>query len=192
MESFGLRTNSALAQAAAEYRLRLAAEQERNALLEQETELLARFQSRFLSGLRDAIEGREGVRVVGDRFLFSSEVLFESNDASLSEKGKVEIENVANVLREAADEFPSDIDWVLRVDGHTDDRPIRSGGEFADNWELSQGRSLSVVRFLINELGFEPERLAATGFGEHRPIAEGEDDAAKSRNRRIEFKLTLP
>ena len=190
IRSLGNKLNSALARAAAEGARRLKAEEERNELLEKEAQQLERFQSAFLSGLRDKIEGRDGVRIEGDRFVFSSEVLFESNDATLSEKGKAEISNVAGLLTEIAEDFPQDIDWILRVDGHTDVDPIRDGGLFKDNWELSQGRSLSVVRYLIDEFDFEPKRLAATGFGEHRPIAPGDSEEAKSRNRRIELKLT--
>ena len=89
-------------------------------------------------------------------------------------------------------EFPESIDWVLRVDGHTDDRPIIQGTEYADNWELSQARSLSVVRFLVSELDFPEDRLAAAGFGEHRPVDTGTSEEAKAQNRRIEFKLTEP
>ena len=192
IRSFGNKLNSALARAAAEGARRLKAEEERNELLEKEARQLERFQSAFLSGLRDKIEGRDGVRIEGDRFVFSSEVLFESNDATLSEKGKAEIGNVAGLLTEIAEDFPQDIDWILRVDGHTDVDPIRDGGLFKDNWELSQGRSLSVVRYLIDEFDFEPKRLAATGFGEHRPIASEDSEEAKSRNRRIELKLTGP
>ena len=192
IRSLGNKLNSALARAAAEGARRLKAEEERNELLEKEAQQLERFQSAFLSGLRDKIEGRDGVRIEGDRFVFSSEVLFESNDATLSEKGKAEISNVAGLLTEIAEDFPQDIDWILRVDGHTDVDPIRDGGLFKDNWELSQGRSLSVVRYLIDEFDFEPKRLAATGFGEHRPIASGDSEEAKSRNRRIELKLTGP
>ena len=190
IRSFGTKLNSALAQAAAEQLRRFEAERERNELLEKEAQQLERFQSAFLSGLRDKIEGREGVRIEDDRFVFSSEVLFESNDAKLSEEGKAEIGNVADLLTEIAEDFPEDIDWILRVDGHTDVDPIRDGVLFKDNWELSQGRSLSVVRYLIDEFDFEPKRLAATGFGEHRPIASGDSEEAKSRNRRIELKLT--
>ena len=190
IRSFGTKLNSALAQAAAEQLRRFEAERERNELLEKEAQQLERFQSAFLSGLRDKIEGRAGVRIEDDRFVFSSEVLFESNDAKLSEEGKAEIGNVADLLTEIAEDFPDDIDWILRVDGHTDVDPIRDGGFFKDNWELSQGRSLSVVRYLIDEFDFEPKRLAATGFGEHRPIASGDSEEAKSRNRRIELKLT--
>ena len=190
IRSLGSQLNSALARAAAESARRLKAEEERNELLEEESRQLERFQSAFLSGLRDKIEGRDGVRIEGDRFVFSSEVLFESNDATLSEKGKAEIGNVADLLAEIAEDFPQEIDWILRVDGHTDVDPIRDGGIFKDNWELSQARSLSVVRYLIDEFDFEPKRLAATGFGEHRPIASGSSEEAKSRNRRIELKLT--
>ncbi|MGB3146308.1 MAG: OmpA family protein, partial [Paracoccaceae bacterium] len=136
------------------------------------------------------LAGRDGVRVVGDRFVFSSEVLFEPGAADLAPEGKQQIASVVSILQEIAPEIPPSIDWIIRVDGHTDDVPLSGLGEFADNWELSQGRALSVVRYMQNELGVPPERLAATGFGEYRPVATGETPEARAQNRRIELKLT--
>jgi len=136
------------------------------------------------------LEGREGVRIEGDRFVFASEVLFEVGSAELSEAGRAEIANVAELLFDVADEIPLSIDWIVRVDGHTDDQQLRPTAEFANNWELSQARALSVVLFMTEELGFPPARLAATGFGEYRPIASNDTPAGQAQNRRIELKLT--
>ena len=149
---------------------------------------LARYRSEFFGKLREVLGNRKGIRIVGDRFVFQSEVLFSSGAATLAEGGRAEIKKLARTLREIATRIPKNIDWVLRVDGHTDRVPIRTP-IFPSNWELSTGRAISVVKYLI-ELGLPPERLAATGFGEHRPIDKGEDEIAYRRNRRIEFKLT--
>ncbi len=139
--------------------------------------------------MREVIEGREGVQIVGDRFIFSSEVLFESASADLSPAGRDQIAGVVAILRDVAAEIPDSIDWILRVDGHTDNVPLR-GGIYADNWELSQARALSVVRFMTDQLGFPPDRLAATGFGEYRPVNPENTSEARAQNRRIELKLT--
>ena len=157
------------------------AERER---LEAQNRELEGFRSEFLGRLRTVIEGKEGVRIEGDRFVFASEVLFPIGRAELSDDGKEQITSVANLILNLAGEFPASIDWVLRVDGHTDDRPIVEQRDYADNWELSQARSLSVVRFLTSELGFPEKRLAAAGFGEHRPVNPGGSEAARSQNRR--------
>jgi len=151
---------------------------------------LERFQSEFFGRLRDLLEGRDEIQVVGDRFVFSSEVLFELGSAELSSSGQGQIANVVRILREVSDRIPPEIDWILRVDGHTDNLAVSPGAEFADNWELSQARALSVVRFMTEELGFPPDRLAATGFGEYRPVNTANTAAARAQNRRIELKLT--
>ena len=124
------------------------------------------------------------------RFVFSSEVLFESASATLSEEGQTQIASVANILAEVAFLIPDSIDWIIRVDGHTDNVPLSGTGAFADNWELSQARALSVVKYLTEELGFPPQRLAATGFGEFRPVNPDDTPEARAQNRRIELKLT--
>ncbi len=121
--------------------------------------------------------------------MFSSEVLFPLGSAQLSAEGRTQIAAVAETLGEVAGEIPTEIDWILRVDGHTDNQPI-TGGAYADNWELSQARALSVVRYLIASLGFQANRLAATGFGEFRPVDDANTPEARARNRRIELKLT--
>lgn len=110
------------------------------------------------------------MRVEGDRFVFSSEVLFEPGAANLSTEGQQEIAKVAGILQNVAGEIPEDIDWVIRVDGHTDNVPLSGFGAFANNWELSQARALSVVLYMVNALGIPPERLAANGFGEYQPL----------------------
>jgi chemotaxis protein MotB len=133
---------------------------------------------------------RPGVEVVGDRFVFQSEVLFPPGSAALGLPGREQVARVAGVIREIIDEVPDEIAWILRVDGHTDRIPVSPGGAFADNWELSQARALSVVRYMISAEDLPPERLAATGFGEYQPIDPGGSPEALARNRRIEIKFT--
>ncbi|MGB0798776.1 MAG: OmpA family protein, partial [Planktomarina sp.] len=135
-------------------------------------------------------EGRDGVRIVGDRFVFSSEVLFPPGGAELSDAGKGEIAKIASLLREIADQMPDGIDWVLQVDGHTDNQPMSGNGDFSNNWELSQARALSVVLYMVNFLGLPPERLSANGFGQHQPLNPADTFAARAQNRRIELKFT--
>ena len=190
--SLGNQLNEALASLAAESsraRQLEIAERER---LEREKQELEGFRSEFLGRLRKIMEDTDGVSISGDRFVFAAEVLFPRGEAELSEDGKAQIRNVARLIIELAGEFPERIDWVLRVDGHTDDIPLLPDKEFADNWELSQARSLSVVRYLVSELGFPQNRLAAAGFGEFRPVNPARSEAARAQNRRIEFKLSDP
>ena len=130
------------------------------------------------------------MRVVGDRFVFSSEVLFQPGSADLSEEGKAQIARVAQTFRDLTAEIPREIDWLLQVNGFTDDTPLSGQGQFRDNWALSQGRALSVVRYMITDLGFPPNRLAAAGYGEFSPVAPGNSAEARAANRRIELKLT--
>ena len=122
--------------------------------------------------------------------MFSSEVLFEVGSADLAPEGLLQIANVASLLSQVAEEIPEGIDWILRVDGHTDDRPLSGTGAFLSNWELSQARALSVVLYLSEQLGFPADRLAATGFGEFNPIAPNTTVTGRAQNRRIELKLT--
>jgi chemotaxis protein MotB len=190
LESLGSDLNAALAQVASEQRRRAELEAAEAARLAAENADLARFRSEFFGELSALLEGREGVRVVGDRFVFSSEVLFNPGSADLAPEGRAQIAGVVRTLDEVRQKIPPEIDWIIRVDGHTDNVPLSGGGEFADNWELSQARALSVVRFMQDELGFPPDRMAATGFGEYRPVAAGDDEAARAQNRRIELKLT--
>ena len=158
--------------------------------LKAETKQLSRYRSEFFGKLSEVLAGREGVRVVGDRFVFSSEVLFEPASADLSAEGRSQIAGVVSTLQEVAAAIPPEIDWIIRVDGHTDNVPLAGTGKYRDNWELSQGRALSVVRFMQNDLGFPPERLAATGFGEYWPVASDDTPEGRAQNRRIELKLT--
>ena len=189
METLGSQLNAALAQGASEQRQRAELDAAEAARLAAENQNLERFRSEFFGQLSTLLAGREGVRVVGDRFVFSSEVLFTPGSATLAPEGRAQIASVVTILDEIRGNIPAGIDWIIRVDGHTDNVPI-SGGVFADNWELSQARALSVVRFMQDDLGFPPERMAATGFGEYRPVAVGDDEASRAQNRRIEMKLT--
>ena len=131
---------------------------------------------------------RSGILVVGDRFVFQSEVLFSKGSADLNPPGEIEMDKLAQALLALEKEIPEDIAWVLRVDGHTDSDPILSSA-FRSNWELSSARAIAVVKYLI-EKGINPKHLVAAGFGEFQPIDPGESEDAKSRNRRIELKLT--
>ncbi|AMM85459.1 peptidoglycan -binding protein [Martelella lutilitoris] len=160
-----------------------------NTALAQKVQELNRYRSDFFGRLRQILSDRENIRVVGDRFVFQSEVLFPSGSDELNDDGRAELSKLATALLEIAPEIPEDINWVLRVDGHTDDVPIRPGGQFSDNWELSTARANSVVRYLISQ-GVPATRLVAAGFAEYQPIAPGDTAEARAQNRRIEFKLT--
>ena len=166
---------------------RLQADRER--LKTQATEL-ERYKSDFFGRIRELVEGRDGIKIVGDRFVFSSEVLFDVGKADLSLPGRSEIQKVAVILNQIVEEIPKNLNWIIRVDGHTDNTSMVSGAEFKDNWELSQARALSVVRFMISDLGLPKTRLAATGFGEFQPVSSGSSPEALAQNRRIEIKLT--
>jgi chemotaxis protein MotB len=159
-----------------------------NSALAQRVQELARFRSEFFGRLRTILSQRSDIRIVGDRFVFQSEVLFPKGSASINPAGVQEIAKLAAAITELETEIPSDIAWVLRVDGHTDDDPIRSAA-FQSNWELSAARAIAVVRLLIDN-GVSPNRLVAAGFGEFQPIDPGDSEEAKARNRRIELKLT--
>jgi len=158
-----------------------------NAALAGKVAELARFRSEFFGRLREILGNRDDVRIVGDRFVFQSEVLFDSGSAELGEAGQVQLGRLAKTLLELAAKMPPEINWILRVDGHTDVVPVRSG-RWPSNWELSTARAISVVNFLI-QMGVPPERLAATGFGEFQPLEPGSSPASLALNRRIELKL---
>ncbi|MEH6673606.1 MAG: peptidoglycan -binding protein [Sulfitobacter sp.] len=190
LQSLGSDLNTALARVAAEERRRAELEAAERARLEAETKNLEQYRSEFFGRLRELLGNQEGVRIEGDRFVFSSEVLFPPGAATLSTDGRKEIAKVAGILRNIAADIPPEIDWVIRVDGHTDNQPLSGLGAFADNWELSQARALSVVKYMINFLGIAPERLAANGFGQYQPVANGNTETARAQNRRIELKLT--
>ena len=164
--------------------------QKLNIALAERVEKLSRFRSDFFGRLREVLGERSDIRISGDRFVFQSEVLFPSGSDRLEPAGRAQLDRLAETLNEVAAKIPDDVDWILRVDGHTDRRPI-STAEFPSNWELSTARALSIVRHLIDR-GIPPERLAATGFGQFRPIDTGDTPQALARNRRIELKLTGP
>ncbi len=159
-----------------------------NLALAQKVQELARYRSDFFGRLREILGSRPGVRVVGDRFVFESEVLFEGGRAEVNPAGRAQMEQVASALQDLEREIPPEIPWVMRVDGHTDKRPT-GGGPFKTNWELSAARAISVVQYLIAR-GVSPQHLVAAGFGEFQPIDTGDSDEALRRNRRIELKLT--
>ena len=161
-----------------------------NVALAGKVEELSRFRSEFFGRLRELLGDRPDVRIVGDRFVFQSEVLFPSASADIGANGREELRKLAQSLREIAAEMPSDVSWVLQVDGHTDRRPIRTP-EFPSNWELSTARAINVGKFLVEE-GVPPERIAVAGFGAFQPIDDRDDEIAYRRNRRIEIKLTNP
>ncbi|WP_304619624.1 peptidoglycan -binding protein [Paracoccus sediminilitoris] len=186
----GQQLNAALLRAADESRRRLALEEEAREAAEAEAQDLARYRSEFFGRLSQILSGRDGVKVVGDRFVFQSEVLFDPGEATLSPAGRDQIAELAVLLTEISDEIPAEIDWIIRVDGHTDSLPLSGTGRYRDNWELSQGRALAVVRYLTDELGFPANRLAPTGFADTRPIAPQDTPEDRALNRRIELKLT--
>ena len=159
-----------------------------NTALAAKVQELASYRSEFFGRLRQALGNRKDIRIEGDRFVFQSELLFPSASATLQEGGKAELDKLAQTLLEIAGQIPDDIPWILRVDGHTDIRPINTP-EFPSNWELSTARALSVVRYLVAR-GVPTNRLAATGFGPYQPIDPGNTPEAWAKNRRIEFKLT--
>jgi chemotaxis protein MotB len=160
-----------------------------NVALAQRVQELSRYRSDFFGKLRDILGNRPDIRVVGDRFVFQSEVFFDSGAAVLRPEGRTELDKLATALLELEKQIPSEINWVLRVDGHTDTRQLSATSPFKSNWELSASRAISVVQYLIAK-GVPPQRLVAAGFGEFQPIDSGTTDEAFSRNRRIELKLT--
>lgn len=159
-----------------------------NQALAQKVEELSRYRSEFFGRLREVLGDRRDVQIVGDRFVFQSEVLFSSGSANLGDEGRARLRDLATTLAEITPRIPEDINWILRVDGHTDSVPINSP-QFPSNWELSGARATNVVKFLI-EAGIPARRLAAAGFGQYHPLDEGNDEIAFRRNRRIEMKLT--
>ena len=160
-----------------------------NVALAQKVQELNRYRSDFFGRLRQILGARPDIRVVGDRFVFQSSVLFDLGKADISPEGKQSLESLASAVLDLEREIPPDIPWILRVDGHTDSRPISGGGQFKSNWELSAARAVAVVQYLISK-GVEPDRLAAAGFGEFQPIDQDTSEEALARNRRIELKLT--
>jgi chemotaxis protein MotB len=160
-----------------------------NVALAQRVQELNRYRSDFFGRLREILSDRENIRIVGDRFVFQSEVLFPSGTAILNPAGSEEMKKLAVALIDLQKEIPEDINWVLRVDGHTDNIALSGTGQFKDNWELSSARAISVVKFLIAN-GVPANRLVAAGFGEFQPLEPGDTPEVRARNRRIELKLT--
>ena len=160
-----------------------------NTALAQKVQELSKYRSEFFGRLRQILSQRSDILVVGDRFVFQSEVLFPKGGADLSDIGQIEMAKLADALKQLEKEIPADLPWVLRVDGHTDNDPILVGAKFASNWELSSARAIAVVKYLAAQ-GVSPNHLVAAGFGEFQPLAPGSTEEAKSENRRIELKLT--
>ncbi|SCA56771.1 OmpA/MotB [Candidatus Terasakiella magnetica] len=159
-----------------------------NAALATKVQELSKYRSEFFGELRKVLGNQSGIRIVGDRFVFQSEVLFNSGRAVLEPAGQFQLQQLARTLKDITHKIPSKIEWILRVDGHTDNIPIATS-KFASNWELSTQRAISVVKELIKQ-GIPANRLAATGFGEFQPLDDRVDEIARRRNRRIELKLT--
>jgi len=159
-----------------------------NLALAQKVQELTKYRSDFFGKLRQILGNRPDMRIVGDRFVLQSEVFFDTGKADLKPEGDEELDKVAGALVELEKQIPADIPWVLRVDGHTDKRPIVSSN-FKSNWDLSAARAIAVVQYLVAK-GIDPKRLVAAGFGEFQPIDTGDSEEAYRRNRRIEFKLT--
>ena len=159
-----------------------------NVALAQRVQELSRYRSDFFGRLRAILGERPDIRIVGDRFVFQSEVFFDAGQATLKPEGRAEIDKLAGVLADHEKQIPTDIAWVLRVDGHTDVRPIASA-QFPSNWALSAARAISVVQYLIQK-GISPQHLVAAGFGEFQPLDTDKTEDAYRKNRRIELKLT--
>ena len=190
IKSLGAKLNAALAKVASEQKIRAQLEEKERKRLETETKNLREYRSVFFGRLKKILGDIEGIDVVGDRFVFSSEVLFDRGSADIGLAGKIQLDTISSVLKDISKKIPDDINWVLRVDGHTDKTPLSQNSIFKDNWELSQARSLSVVKYMINVHEINPKRLSAAGFGEHQPISFSNSKEALAKNRRIEFKLT--
>jgi chemotaxis protein MotB len=150
---------------------------------------LNKYRSDFFGRLRGVLGVRPDVRIVGDRFVFQSEIFFGSGGADLGGAGLEELDKLAETLRGLEREIPPDISWIARIDGHTDKRPLSGTGQYKDNWELSAARAISVVRYLIGK-GISPHRLVAAGFGDSAPLDFGDTPEALARNRRLELKIT--
>jgi chemotaxis protein MotB len=157
-----------------------------NEALASKVEELSRYRSEFFGKLREVLGNRSDIQIVGDRFIFQSEVLFDTGSADIGDGGQRQLAAFADTLKNIAARIPTDINWVLRVDGHTDKRAYH--GVYGSNWELSMARAIAVVRFLIDQ-GIPANRLVAAGYAEFQPLVNGNDEEAYRRNRRIELKL---
>ncbi len=160
-----------------------------NSALARRVEELEKFKSDFFGRVKELIKGRKEIRVVGDRFVFQSEVLFSLGSDELGVDGQLEMQKLATTLMEIEKSLPTDIDWILQIEGHTDSLPVKKGQPYKDNWELSTKRALSVLRFLIKQ-GIAPSRLSASGYGSFQPIDKKKTKSARMKNRRIEMKIT--
>ena len=160
-----------------------------NSALARRVEELEKFKSDFFGRVKELIKGRKEIRVVGDRFVFQSEVLFSLGSEELGVEGQLEMQKLAATLMEIEKSLPTDIDWILQIEGHTDSLPVKKGQTYRDNWELSTKRALSVLRFLIKQ-GIDPNRLSASGYGSFQPIDKKNTKSARMKNRRIEMKIT--
>jgi chemotaxis protein MotB len=162
--------------------------QKLNEALTAKVEELQHYRSEFFGRLRDVLAGKPGIQVVGDRFVFQSEVLFPVNSADMTPAGEAQIRALAATVKQIGNEIPATLPWLLRVDGHADKQKIQHG-KFTDNWALSAARAIAVVKLLISQ-GVPPEHLAATGFGDNQPLDMADTQAAYAKNRRIELRLT--
>ena len=160
-----------------------------NSALARRVEELEKFKSDFFGRVKELIKGRKEIRIVGDRFVFQSEVLFSLGSEELGVEGQLEMQKLAATLMEIEKSLPTDIDWILQIEGHTDSLPVKKGQTYRDNWELSTKRALSVLRFLIKQ-GIDPKRLSASGYGSFQPIDKKNSKSARMKNRRIEMKIT--
>ncbi|MDG2355420.1 MAG: peptidoglycan -binding protein [Paracoccaceae bacterium] len=190
VENLGGRLNAALAQVVLEQKKSAKLEAERLKKLEAEAQELKNYRSEFFGNLRQILGTNKGVKIVGDRFLLPSEILFNSGSDELEVTGMRELAQIAIVIKKILEDIPENIDWILRVDGHTDKTKFLSEVNFKDNWELSQARALSVVRYFVYQEGLPARRFAAAGFGEFQPIDLGDTEDSLAQNRRIEIKLT--
>lgn len=159
-----------------------------NAALAQKVQELAKYRSEFFGRLRQILGNRDDIEIVGDRFVIQSEILFDSGSDDLNPSGIGQLRKITDAVREIAAQIPNDLNWVIRIDGHTDANPIKTA-QFPSNWYLSSARAIAVVNFMVKE-GVAPNHLVAAGFGEFQPLAKGNGPDALKRNRRIEFKLT--
>jgi chemotaxis protein MotB len=162
-----------------------------NVALAQRVQELSRYRSDFFGRLREILADRPDIEVVGDRFVLPASVLFPSSSDDINDSARGELDKLGDAILELEKEIPPEIKWVIRVDGHTDKRPIQVATRFRSNWELSAARAIAVVRYLIDR-GVKPEHLVAAGFGEYQPLDPGDSEEALARNRRIELKLTEP
>ncbi len=160
-----------------------------NSALARRVEELQKFKSEFFGRVKEKLKNRPEIKIVGDRFVFQSEVLFQTASAKIEQKGEKELERLASILRDIEKTLPTDINWILQIEGHTDNLPVKENQDYKDNWELSTERALSVLRFFIKQ-GLKPERLFASGYGSFKPIDNKNNEKSRSKNRRIEIKIT--